>query len=105
MAVLGILGNIVLFVAFIGLIAFVGIFAMALVITWWPIVGGISLGVILLINGHDNIAVLVFLVSIVAQCLWASRIGMFSGVHSDPMADKRRHYDTKGNIRGYSDRD
>ena len=79
-----------------------------------PAITGIGLGVYLWISGHDNIAVIFAVVGLILNFVWrpkwmtglADILGEFtSGSSYSSMDDKKRRYDSDGNIVGYEDKD
>ena len=44
--------------------------AMGFVIAFWPAMIGIALGTLLLMNGMDNLAVIVYIIAAIGQWIW-----------------------------------
>lgn len=83
-----------------------GLFASFAFIALWPALTGIGIGIYLWINGHDNLGVIAIICGLVGEVVWMSRFKSEGGGSSyDPMADKRKHYNLKGETTGYEDRE
>jgi hypothetical protein len=91
------------------LAAVAGLAVLGVVYILWPVLAGVVGGVALWRSDHDNLAVIVFLSSLVLEIIWFAWLDRDSSSpdgssYTDPMEGKIRVYDQDGKVVGYQDK-